>query len=240
MLDDLGTPAAVEGQAPVVENTNVGEVAPPDAASPPPSVPAVEPEPTPVETIPEPTFQLPGQTEQPVNEADWLRQQYAQMAQQYQTVQLQLQEMQYKDLPEDERAAAMQQQEVSQLRQYVEQMQQQQALQQWQNYWAQFLPDPTPIRQEIDPIKMGHHVATSLYQQAKGLQAQLAQKDLEIAALKKSAGLPQSGLQVTTGGQGSPVRVTLKDLMKDPEKLDRLYRRAAMGLLEDSEIPSLT
>ncbi len=238
MADD--TVITTEGDEPVEEIAIVGETEPVQPDSTPPSEPAAEPEPVDTTPAPEPTFRLPGQGEQPVNEADWLRQQYGTALQQMQQMQQQLQELQFKDLPEEDRAAALQQQQFQQMQQQLELIQQQQALKEWQSYWAQYLPDPTPVRQLVDPIQMGHHVATTLYKQAQEAKALLGKKDAEIAALKKAAGVPQPGPQVTTGAAGNAVRPTFRDLMKDPQRLERLYQRAQMGLLEDSEIPPIT
>ena len=229
-----------EEEETVVEPIPAPEAEPLTEDSPAPDTTTTETAPTPeLLPEPEPVFRLPGQTDQPVNETDWLRQQYADMAQQYQVVQQQLQEMQFQGLPDDERVAALKEQEVSQLRQVVEQIQQREALVQWQNYWAQFVEDATPVRAEQDPIKMGHHVAATLVKEKRELKKELRTKDAEIAALKKAVGLPQPGPQVTTGGAGSTPSYTFRDLVKDPVKFNALMRRAEMGLLQDGEIPPI-
>lgn len=244
MSDNLIDTTVGTGQEQPVDTAPAGEAAPglEAPASPPPSTPAVEPEPAPAEVTPEPEpmFRLPGQGEQPIDESGWLRQQYAAALQQMSAMQQQLQELQFKDMPEEERSVALQQQRVTQLEQYVQQVQEQQALNEWQRYWGQFVADPATIRQMSDPVAMGHHVVTNLHKQAKTFQAQLAAKDAEIAALKKVAGTPQPGPAVTTGAQGSPSKYTFRDLIKDPDKFNALMRKAEMGLLQDGEIPPLT
>jgi hypothetical protein len=84
---------------------------------------------------------------------------------------------------------------------------------------------------------MGHHVATTLHKQVVDLNTQLKAKDAEIAALKRSAGVPQPGPTVTTNNSGGPAaKATFRDLRKDPNKLDGLYAKAAMGTLTDEEV----
>lgn len=175
------------------------------------------------------TFSMPGE-QRPQNEENWYKQQYATLANQLAEAQRQLEDFQMSGLDDDERRLEEFNRDRKRWQGEVEAWRNQQAVQQWGDYWAQFSDDPKAIKAMQDPIQMGHTVATNLYSELKKAKA-------EIASLKKATSKPAAGPPVTTGGQGTAGVRSLFSMTR--EEREALMHRARMGKLKDGDIPPL-
>ncbi|MHC4278092.1 MAG: hypothetical protein ACYSTI_12335 [Planctomycetota bacterium] len=233
------TPVASGGTnpnpAPAVEPEPVTSPAPvptPEGDEPTPPV-STEPTP-PTEPIPEPEpveFNLPGDWKpQTAEEIDWYKQNYAKTATELADARRQIEEYQLSGLDDDEAAMEKFNRDRKNWQNEVDTWRQQQAVQQWGEYYAQFTDSPDEIKRMNDPIQMGHTVITELHQQ-------LQKANAEIVALKKVVSTPSEGPPVTTGGVGTAGVRSLFEL--SPDERDKLMRKARMGQMKDGDIPPL-
>ena len=234
LLDQILHPAPSQGEVPpdeapeepAVSNINIETTPAPEPTPEPEPAPEPEPEPEPEPQAP----RLPGQ-QHDVDEAEWLRQQYAAALNQQAQLRQKLEAFELEGLSEGEKERELFRREQEAWRAQMQQFQEAQAVTEWRQYYKQFASNPAVLDTQGDVVQMGHAVLTDLAEQSRQLKK-------ELETLKKAGSKPASVPPVTTNTGGGAVYKGFSDLATNPKKMAELMRKAEMGLLTDSDIPS--
>ena len=216
----------VEATSAVVEPTTPAP-APAATPAPAPAQPAVEPaqEEVRVPQIPvyDPVLHWQQQAQAAYEEATRLRQQRD--------------ELELAQVPEEEREMFQIKRELERIKQERETAQQQQAVNEWRSFTAQYVDDQTRIKAMTDPLEMVNYALTNQTTRLQTQAERIKQLEAEVTALKQVQTQPAGGPPVTSGANGTTPMRTQRTMTG--KELDEMYERARLGLLKDSEIPPI-
>lgn len=169
------------------------------------------------------------------DEVSALQQYVRQAAQQIQQYQQQLQQYELAGMDEDERQAAVLQQQQQSLSQREQQLQEWYATNQWYNYYKGWVPQEA--LQGQDPVSWQHSALTYLYQQSQAAMKESAKLKAENASLRKALNPGQQPPKVSTGS-GAPVgKKSLWDMTWD--EMESMKNAALLGQLDPNDYPSI-